>query len=373
MVDEYTTVSRTGCLGSLTNSFVGALVGICLFFGSFVLLWYNEGRVNLATIAERSVPITATTAQPALEGQLVAATGKLESSETLGDTFLYPGDYLTLHRVVEMYAWEEERRSSTTKNQDGSSTTRTTYRYETRWTSNPENSDNFKHMSGHHNPPMSTKGAEWTVGQAALGAYAVTPAALSLPDVERLTLNSEIVRDEKGWQLESNFLLDRPNALTSPRVGDLRISYFAVPAHIDVTLFGQVQGHQLVPYVAKDATLYRAFTENREQAIATMNTEYTIMLWLLRLAGFLMMWVGMYACFGPLNAILNLVPLVGTISGFILSLLLLPVALVLSITTILIGMIAHNPLLLIGVVVLAIGGVVAWSRVRQLRPAALPA
>ncbi|MDP9309331.1 MAG: hypothetical protein M3R24_00290, partial [Chloroflexota bacterium] len=107
MTDHYSTVTRTGCLGNIMNSLVGALVGLGLFLGSFALLWYNEGRVNLAIIVQDSVPISATAAQPALEGKLVAATGTLASKETLGDTFLHPGDYLMLQRVVEMYAWED--------------------------------------------------------------------------------------------------------------------------------------------------------------------------------------------------------------------------------------------------------------------------
>ncbi len=373
MADHYTTITRTGCLGNITNSLIGAVVGICLFLGSFALLWYNEGRVNLAIIAEDSAPITTTAAQPALEGKLVAAPGTLASTEKLGDTFLHPGDYLMLQRVVEMYAWEEDRSSTTSKNGDGSTTTRTTYSYERRWTSSPEDSNNFKQESGHRNPPMSTKGAEWTVGQAALGVYAVAPTTLTLPDAQQLTLNNNVVRAEKGWYLANNFLLDQPNALSSPQVGDLRISYYAVPNQIDVTLFGRVQGNQLEPFVAKGATLYRAFTSNREQAIAAMNTEYTIMLWVLRLVGFLMMWTGMCASCGPLNAILNLVPVVGTISNFLVALLLLPVALTLSITTIMLGMLAHQPLLLIAVVVLMTGGVIAWSRMRQPSSAALPA
>ncbi|MDP9314440.1 MAG: hypothetical protein M3R24_26780 [Chloroflexota bacterium] len=86
-----------------------------------------------------------------------------------------------------------------------------------------------------------------------------------------------------------------------------------------------------------------------------------------------MMWIGMYASFDPLNALLNLVPVVGTISNFLLALLLLPAALTLSITTIVISMLAHQPLLLIVVVVLVFGGVIVWSRMRQPGSAALPA
>ncbi len=47
-------VKRTGYFKRIINSFVGALVGILLFFGSFAVLFINEGRENLAEYARES-------------------------------------------------------------------------------------------------------------------------------------------------------------------------------------------------------------------------------------------------------------------------------------------------------------------------------
>jgi hypothetical protein len=215
---------------------------------------------------------------------------------------------------------------------------------------------------------MSTKGAQWTVRSATLDAYTVAPESLTLPEAQRVDLRSVAIDADQPWHLEDEYLVDRDGALRSPRVGDLRISYNVVPNSINVTLFGKVEGTELVPFAAKGTTLYRAFTKSREQAIATMNTEYLTMLWLFRMGGFLMMWIGLCACFSPLNTLLDLVPLVGQASQFLVAAVMFVVALTLSAVTILIGVVAHNPLLLIPTV-LVIGGVlILWGRSRQRQP-----
>lgn len=368
MSDHYTTVTRTGPMSRFGNSIMGALLGICLFFGSFILLWYNESRVNLAKIAENSVPMVASMQQPDMQSKLVAATGTLSSREKLGDIFIRQGEYLKLERVVEMYSWKEDSRSSTTTHSDGSKTTKTTYSYSKHWTSSPEDSDDFRHESGHINPPMSTKGSQWTVRTAALEAYTVAPEILTLPEAQRVDLRTVAIDANQPWHLEDEYLVERDGALQSPRIGDLRISYNVVPNNIGVTLFGKVEGTQLVPFEAKGTTLYRAFTMNREQAISTMNTEYLTMLWLFRLGGFLMMWIGLCACFSPLNTLLNLVPVVGQVSQFLVAVVMFIVALTLSATTILIGLVMHNPLLLVPAVLVVGAALIFWARNRQGQP-----
>ncbi|MBV9787505.1 MAG: hypothetical protein JOZ51_04995, partial [Chloroflexi bacterium] len=167
MADQYTEVTHTGFFKNVFNSFIGALIGVLLFFGSFVVLWMNEGTVNLATIAQKSTLASAASVDPSLDGEFLAATGKLSSAETLGDeTFLRPGNYLALDRSVEMYAWVEKTSSKTTKNTGGSSTTETTYTYEKQWTSNPESSSSFRHAAGHNNPELPFGSGSWKVSNA---------------------------------------------------------------------------------------------------------------------------------------------------------------------------------------------------------------
>ena len=50
MSDRFVTTTRTSWLGNIMNSFVGVLVGIILFVVAFPVLWFNEGRTNMATV-----------------------------------------------------------------------------------------------------------------------------------------------------------------------------------------------------------------------------------------------------------------------------------------------------------------------------------
>jgi hypothetical protein len=374
MADQHTEVTRSGYLHNVWNSFLGALFGVLLFCGSFVVLWINEGSVNLATIAQQSTPLVAASVDPAVEGRLVAATGRLASAEKLGDDlFLRPAGYLALERRVEMYAWVEETRSSTEKNAGGSSSTKTTYTYEKKWTASPERSSSFRYPDGHHNPELPFSSQIWKVSSAVLGAYRVDPRTLTLPESTPVTLNEENVSPRESWLLRDGYLINNERALSEPRIGDLRVSYAAVPNNLDVTLFGKASAGQILPFEAQGSTLYRAFTEDRAGAIATLDTEYHLWLWIWRVAGFLMMWIGLSLAFEPINTLLDLLPLLGGASRFVINSILLVIALLLSILTVIVSIIAHNIFLLIGLLLLLLGGIVAWNRLRKPRVAVAPA
>lgn len=374
MADQYTEVKHTSFLQNMLNSVIGILLGIVLFLAAFPVLWFNEGRTNLATVARESTPIEAGSVQSVAEGKLVAATGTLSSPETLGDTsFLKPGKYLALERKVEMYAWVEKESRTTKKNAGGSSTTETTYRYEQEWTSNPKSASSFKYSSGHENPKLPVEHEEWTVSAATLGAYTVQPKELLLPDAETLKLDDQVVTPTGTWKRDGDYLVNNSTALKSPKVGDVRISYAVVRADVPVTLFGKASGNQIVAYETDNAHLYRAFVENREGAIELLNTEYTLSLWIIRLIGFMMMWIGLSICFGPVNAMLDILPFLGRAGRFLIGAAMLVVSLMLSIVTILLSIIAHNILLLLALLALIVGGGVLWSRLRKPKMTAIPA
>lgn len=374
MADRYTEVTHTSFIQNMFSSFLGALLGVLLFFGSFVVLWMNEGTVNLATIAQKSTPASAATVDPSHEGKFLAATGKLSSPETLGDeSFLRPGQYLELQRTVEMYAWVETTKSTTNKNTGGSSTTETTYTYEKKWTSDPESSSSFRHAAGHENPSMPFEDQTWRVSSATLGAYTVNPQELTLPEGRGVPLDDAATRLEDGWLLQKDYIINDADALTSPQVGNIRVRYTALPNNMDVTLFGKASAGQLVPFESKGTSLYRAFTENREAAIATLDSEYRFWIWFMRALGFFMMWFGLIFCFEPINTMLDVLPMLGGASRFVINAIMFGVALLLSILTIVIAIIAHNIFLLIGLWLLLVGGIIAWSRLRKPRAMPLPA
>jgi predicted Zn finger-like uncharacterized protein len=132
------------------------------------------------------------------------------------------------------------------------------------------------------------------------------------------------------------------------------------------TLFGTLNGTSIEPYVHKSGKqLYRAITGSREAAIAKMASEHHLVTWLLRGGGFLMMWVGLGLLLGPVNAVLDFVPLFGGLSRALIGLATFVIALCLSITIIVVSMIAHNPVLLIGAVIVVLAAIWGVGRLRS--------
>ena len=368
MADQFVTVTRTGWFSNIINSFVGVLFGIILFLVAFPVLWFNEGRTNMATVAQSSVLVDGTSVNAQTEGKQVAVAGTLASNEQLGDPpYLAEGAYVQLNRNVEMFAWVEHKSTDTRKDVGGSSTTTTTYTYEKQWTSSPDDSDTFEHPQGHTNPPLPVQSTTIVVSSASVGAYAINPADITLPSGQDIRLNPEMVTTNKNRRLVGNYILLGAGSFDTPQLGDIRISYNGVPANTRAIAFGKQQGATLIPYLtAKNDRLYRVFLNtDRAGAIQEMSTEYKVIGWVLRLVGFLMMWIGLCLCFGPITTFLDVLPFLGSAGRFMVGLVTLPVALVLSIITIVISILAHNILALIVVLGLLIGGVMLWSKVQK--------
>ena len=119
------------------------LVGLALFAGSFVLLFWNEGRAvktatGLKDIGKQVVSIPADTVDPAMEGNVVHLTGEATTDETLADADLgVSAVAIKLQRNVEIYQWKEEEQKSSRKKVGGRKETTPTYSYKKVWTSAP--------------------------------------------------------------------------------------------------------------------------------------------------------------------------------------------------------------------------------------------
>jgi len=123
----------------------------------------------------------------------------------------------------------------------------------------------------------------------------------------------------------------------------------------------------LVPFAYADQeTFFRALDGTHEQAIAELHTEHTMITWFLRGLGFFFMWFGMALVLGPFNAVLDIVPFIGSAGRLLTAIALFPIALICAGVTIVASMIAHSPVMLV-LVVLAIvsSGVVLYRRAKQ--------
>jgi hypothetical protein len=350
MPDQFTEVITTGYGKRILNSIAGVIFGIILFFGSFILLYWNEGRVDLSTVAKTSVPISAETlnVDSTLAGKLVSVTGILTTKEKIGDgLFLKPAKYAAIYRTVEMYSWVEERSEKKQSNLGGSETTTTTYNYKKAWVKNPSASSSFKYPEGHANPTKKMSDVEVRAGGASIGVYKINLNTINLPSLNAVLLNKTNVALSEGAVLAGDkYVFISKNAgsvFDNPQVGDLRVSYEVFGADIQTTVFGKLGMSEISSYIGpKNTTLYHIFAGSREDGIRALHIEYLMMLWLLRLAGLLMMWFGLSSILGPLNVLLSIVPAFGSLSKFLVGLVTFVVSLVLSLATIVVSMILHN-------------------------------
>lgn len=368
MPDQITETVTTGWGKRIVNSFVGVLVGLALFVISFVVLWKTEGRTDFSKVAKKAIVASSSAIDQTAQDKLVSVTAPLETKDSLGDSdYIKPGNYLVLERRAEMFAWVEKVSTKTQKNTGGSETTTKTYSYEKEWTTDPENSSEFKQPEGHANPEMPVSSQTFKTAEANVGPYKLDMERIRLPGSEQLSLGKDVlvIGLDKKYTTNGDFLFSGQGSLASPQVGDVRISFQALPSGKRATVFGKLSGEMLDPFFYKgEKSFYRAFFGSRDEAIARLKAEYKAAGWIGRIIGFLLMWIGLMMLGGPLNTILDFLPFLGSAGRFVTGLVAFPIALALSAITIIISMIAHNIIALI-IVLLLIAAVVFFLKTRK--------
>jgi len=327
----------------------------------------NEGKVDLSNIAKTATEIGAQTqnTDASLNNKLVSATGIVNSDQIIGDNlYLSPNRFIAVERKVEMFAWVEKKETRSKTNVGGSETTETTYTYSREWTERTESSNNFTHPESHENPQKILESSTNKATSATVGVYNFDPQSAAIPNFSKLPLNSQNVILSPEITLANDTYLFRRNSesgtFESPQIGDLRISYNVLYPNFEGTIFGKLSGNKIDPYFDQDGNrFYRVFSGTRETGIATLHTEYTTMLWILRLVGFLLMWFGLIALFGPISILLDVLPIFGSISRSLIGIITFLVSLVLTIVTIIISAIVHSLIALIIVLVIVKGFVIS--------------
>lgn len=349
MSDQFVEQKTTGYFQRLGNSIVGIFLGIVLFLASFGVLYWNEGRVDLSKIAATATEIPATGTATVKANSFVSITGNLSSPETLGDRpYLEPGEYIALRRKTEMYAWEENSRTTTKKNAGGSETKTTTYTYAKEWAENPDDSSRFKNPTGHYNPEKSIESQDLRVSQAQVGDYQLNVNQLTFPVNQPVNLTAAQIPAESKNKLNGSYLFFGTGSLGSPEIGDLRLSYQALNKNIQATVFGDLgSGNQLTPHQGpKNVTFYRLFPGTRDQAIANLANRHKLITWGLRFGGFLLMWIGLNLVVEPLGVVLDIIPFLGDLTRTATGFATFIVAAILSGLTIIVSMILHSPIMI---------------------------
>ncbi|MEI8258726.1 MAG: TMEM43 family protein, partial [Deltaproteobacteria bacterium] len=220
---------RIGWFSSVSSAIVGAFFGVVVFFASVGLLWWIEGRVNLANLARSAQVAAPDRVDSSLEHRLVSVTSAPTTDRPATDaTFLEPLDAISLSRRAEMYAWIERTDNS-----------RRTYARE--WTASPPDSRRFRDPRGHENPAMVHGSHRFVAASGRIGVYAFVPAEAALPGGEVLAPTREMLRPgaPDGAHVDGDYVYIGRGALARPDVGDTRLAYRVYRPGTLATLFGE--------------------------------------------------------------------------------------------------------------------------------------
>ena len=379
MPDTYTEVTHESWFSRLRGAFKGVIFGFLLVLLGFWLLFKNEGRAveRYKTLKEGGASVVSVDSgaiDPAYEGQLVHTSGLAETPDFLTDQdFAVTADAVHLERKVEMYQWRQSEQREQRNKLGGGTETVTTYSYSKTWSEEHIPSSSFKQPEGHHNPgPPPFASRTFTAPEVTLGAFRLSPGLISsmrgyqpLP-VTSLGLLPAGLRPNARLHQGAIYLGDNP---ASPRVGDLRITFRYVEPDM-ISVVAAQRGVGLEPYRASAggtiellATGYAA----ADSMIETAQEANRMLTWLLRGAGFLLVWLGLRTIFKPLSVVADVVPAFGRLVAAGTGSVAFMIAACLSFCIIAVAWIYYRPWL--AILLLAAAGAAVFAIARALKKA----
>lgn len=326
--------------------FAGVLVGLLMVIIGTGLLWWNEGNNvrNIKTtdeIEKKVVEIASDSDSAAYAGQLVALGDKfiVRDEEIADDTFHVSLHTAALHRVVEVYQWEEE--SDTDSDGD------TTYSYKKVWHEGLIDSSSFSY-SGHDNPDSVAYSSDsFYAEEVILGNYRLSSSQIAQMDTDKTFTPSESTADiPKGYTLNGQYIISSED-VESPQIGDVRISW-KYNGWKEVSLIAQVSGSSFVSYtseVGKNVNYVTEGVKTAAQMIEEIRNQDKMMKWMFRLIGALLIFVGYMSFISPLTKLLNYIPILGNVVNFMFGLMVFLLSLLQSLLVIIIAWFRFRPLL----------------------------
>lgn len=384
--DQFTVTTHTSWFTRIKQAFGGIVIGLLLIPASMWLLAWNEGRAvtTARSLAEgagivRSVDIARP--DPANEGRLVHVAGPLRVPGTLRDPEFGVTEQgaVRLIRSVEMYQWEEERRSETRTTLGGGQETVTTYSYRQVWSSRPIDSSRFQQPQGRQNPPFRYQPLTQTAPEGTIGGFRLAEPQLSgIGESRPVPLQQGQVTLPFGAQIQGDAITISAGGFGGgAQVGDMRIRFQVARAE-QATVLAAQRGDGFAPYQTQAGDrLMMTATGVVPAADMIRQAEQTNMLmtWGIRFGGALLMMIGFGMILAPFRVLADVVPLFGSIVGAGTGLIGLILTAILAPLTIAIAWFAYRPV--VGAIVLAAGIAVAvglgWVAKGRRKPAAAPA
>jgi len=375
MADQFQVVTNQSWISRIFGSIGGVFIGIALVLVSIVLLFWNEGRYveTYKMLVEGQalvIDVPPSEVSATNEGKLVHVTGDVDVGDGITDgDFGIASRALRLKRTVSIYQWQEREQSRTEKKLGGGEETITTYTYEKAWSESLNSSSGFKERAGHENPSqIAYESVTLDAGNARVGAFMVQASQIAALDTF-VPLSIQEVPADAEWPdgaqvVQGDVYLG--NSPSTPKVGDLKISYQTVSADTLSIISGQ-SGDSFAPFETKaGGTINMAMTGKHTAAemFASAQTDNVVLTWVLRLVGLALSVIAFSMILRPLSVLADVIPLIGNIvegaTGFMAFLMGLAV----SAVTIAIAWVFFRPLIGLALLAVAAGAIYGITRLR---------
>ena len=375
MPDRVTVTSTKSWFSRLSESISSVLIGVVFFVGGFPLLFWNEGRAvrtarSLTEGAGVVQSVSADSVDPSKSGQLVHVSSFAKTDDVLEDaTFGVSANAVKLARRVEMYQWTESESSETETNLGGSEETKTTYTYDTDWSSSLVDSSSFHSPAGHENPrAFPYESTSQQASTVRLGAYTLSSSQVSMLDKSEPLRIETLPSGLSDARLHDGYVYIGTDP-SSPQVGDTRVR-FSVVQPGPVSVVARQVGESFEPYQADaggSVFLLQEAVVSAEAMFETAQRQNTMLTWILRGVGFFVMFLGLSMVFRPIAVFGDVVPIVGRLLGAGIGLFSGLVAAFFALGTIAIAWIVYRPLLGVVLLALAVGAFLLLVKVASSR------
>ena len=379
----YQEVTKTSYGARLGNSLKGILVGLALFVGATILLWWNEGRAvktaKMLKAAETECVDVASIASldPALDGKLIHATAVAKTDDVLTDPdYGLSVNAIRLVRDVEYYQWVEHSTSETKDKIGGGQETTTTYTYSKEWVSGPVNSGEFKdpEYQGKNYVRTTVPDRSVTAQKVDFGAYVLPPALVgAIPASTSVNVPESVANGVDVFVDGSTvYYGEQPQ---TPAIGDVRVSFTQADGGT-ASILAQVTGNTFESYKHKNGKslmVLKMGEHSQESMFESEKAANKAILWIVRILGIILVIVALRMTFSILVTILKVLPFLANIASVGVNLVTGLVGFIWSLLVIMIAWVVYRPLLAVALALVIAALVYFLISKSKKAPAAAPA
>jgi len=360
------------------NPLAGILGGALLFLCAFPVLYFNEAQENLSKVAEQAIAYSI----DETSSYLGYTVGTFEATNKANDPLL-TREFVAVSRTVEMYGYIETQSTTTTNSGNTQSTLNSEirYTYSKAWLTNPAQTTTWRGRSSDFPRDLPINYNTWVVNLPqprtststglSINNIPVDGTNLDLSASNDLSVTQDMIADNVYSVLLGDLYTSIQGSfdLTKPVIGDVRISFTVIEFDDQGLLLGNIDNNQFSAFTTDSGNImYRFFNGEStiENVVSQLQTEYQLTIWIFRVVGFLMLFVGLLLSFKPISTLFNFIPIFGSVGSSLFTIMLFVVSLVLAVTTIVISLIVQN-IFVVSLITLGIFGLF-FVLVRRPKP-----